>query len=345
MKKMMAVVTSFIYGTTLLLLLADVYKSRYTVFSYLHVTSTSIEVWVIVLLIFIRVFFREYISSYLVKFNAYLVLPITLAVGIFLTVWDSLSPPNYVYSLTLLQGKQIFYISMFSLIVWILSHTDAWFSKYYPKVIFFGSFAYIAAAYIVSLFSRDVFARLSKEDHIVETVQVAVLVLAVFWSAQIAKILFKKKDTMNAVIFLIAAIVLILVAGDEISWGQRIFHLVTPDMIANNNDQQEITIHNLTNVAGFVGIGYVAIGFYGAFAWITQFLSPIFKKKPLLYYIPPWFCSFFFLFGFIYNFNSITRNSFFPGLWAESAELMLYSGIMLTLLTLFPTLNKKHTKK
>jgi hypothetical protein len=34
-------------------------------------------------------------------------------------------------------------------------------------------------------------------------------------------------------------------AGEEISWGQRIFNIATPEAIAEINYQQELTVHNL----------------------------------------------------------------------------------------------------
>jgi len=33
--------------------------------------------------------------------------------------------------------------------------------------------------------------------------------------------------------------------GEEISWGQRIFHIATPQMLAQDNTQDEINVHNL----------------------------------------------------------------------------------------------------
>ena len=41
------------------------------------------------------------------------------------------------------------------------------------------------------------------------------------------------------------AFIFIVGAGEEISWGQRLFNLNTPDWIQNVNVQQEINIHNL----------------------------------------------------------------------------------------------------
>jgi hypothetical protein len=40
----------------------------------------------------------------------------------------------------------------------------------------------------------------------------------------------------------------IFCAGEEISWGQRIFHIKTPEIIAEDSTQDEINLHNLMQV-------------------------------------------------------------------------------------------------
>ena len=39
--------------------------------------------------------------------------------------------------------------------------------------------------------------------------------------------------------------VLFFIAGEEISWGQRIFGYMTPDWVAERNIQKEFNLHNL----------------------------------------------------------------------------------------------------
>ncbi|MBN1952330.1 MAG: hypothetical protein JW801_14110 [Bacteroidales bacterium] len=45
--------------------------------------------------------------------------------------------------------------------------------------------------------------------------------------------------------YLLLALLFFFCFGEEISWGQRIFHVKTPDYISEVNAQQEINIHNL----------------------------------------------------------------------------------------------------
>lgn len=45
---------------------------------------------------------------------------------------------------------------------------------------------------------------------------------------------------------LLIALAFLFVAGEEISWGQRIFNIETSEFFANNNVQKEMNLHNLT---------------------------------------------------------------------------------------------------
>ncbi|MDA9714920.1 hypothetical protein N9V04_00785, partial [Bacteroidota bacterium] len=44
---------------------------------------------------------------------------------------------------------------------------------------------------------------------------------------------------------LMLSIVFFLIAGEEISWGQRIFDLATPDYLSSVNEQDELNFHNI----------------------------------------------------------------------------------------------------
>lgn len=50
----------------------------------------------------------------------------------------------------------------------------------------------------------------------------------------------------TAILPLLLGIFFILVAGEEISWGQRILGISTPDVIRDRNIQGEMNFHNLT---------------------------------------------------------------------------------------------------
>lgn len=334
LKKIYSNLLTILYLLTIFLLFIDSYRSRSTTLTYLHIDSRDIAISAIIILIVLRIFSQFSLIPAVTKLNTYIILPFTIVLSVILTVWDYFTHANYVFSITQIQYTQLFFIGIFSLIIGLINHTNVWFSKNYKKIIFISSVCYLFFAFVVSLFPRDVFAKLSKEDRLIENVQFFVLLFGAFWAFKFARILFNKKNHVNAIIFFIVTIAFIFVAGDEISWGQRIFHIETPHTVALINDQKETTVHNLHFFSGLVRTLYILIGFYGAIAWILQAFFNQLKKEPFKYYIPPWFCTIFYFTGFAYNFFADFVREFSLYLWAESSELMLYSGMTLTMLAL-----------
>ncbi len=331
-----------IYLFCLLALLSDVYQSNDTFLKFTHVHSYTVA-WVsLAVLIIIRIFKKARIDGYSRWLNTHFVFPIAFVVGCTLTIFDSLSPINYVYSLTHLQYVQICLIAGFSGIVGFLSLNDQFIEKNYQRLIFLGSFVYLFTCYIASLFRLDIFARLSKEDKFVESLQVSILLIGVYFALALAKKSSALGKYILTVFFSAAVVGLFFVAMDEVSWGQRIFNTQTPDVLIRNNVQEETTIHNLSYFQEKIGIGYLIIGIYGSLAWL---IAPIVvrRNKSLRYFVPPWYLSGYFFLGFLYNFYSLINPLQSLGDWAESAELMIYCGIMLTLFSIWYE-NKDHKK-
>jgi hypothetical protein len=55
----------------------------------------------------------------------------------------------------------------------------------------------------------------------------------------------KKKQVLPAIFSCLLVLILIVMAGEELSWGQRIFGWSTPDFFIENNAQHETNLHNL----------------------------------------------------------------------------------------------------
>lgn len=64
------------------------------------------------------------------------------------------------------------------------------------------------------------------------------------------------------------ALAFLWLAGEEISWGQRIFDIATPDLLATINAQQETNLHNIPIFyVGSYPIFPTVLFYVGAFAW------------------------------------------------------------------------------
>lgn len=85
--------------------------------------------------------------------------------------------------------------------------------------------------------------RWTREDGPIEWVGFASFLAAstlAFWAAW-----HLRPDRRPAVATAVLGAVLFFAAGEEISWGQRIFEVDTPDVLVDGNQQDELNLHNL----------------------------------------------------------------------------------------------------
>lgn len=133
------------------------------------------------------------------------------------------------------------------------------------------------------------------EDGPVEWLQFAFFLLASIFSFLTALSLFEKKNSWQGSVFLILSLGLFFIAGEEISWGQRILGIETPKEIAQKNDQEEITIHNLEPFQKKLPQFYILAGLWGTFGWVivskfkkrALWIEKFFPQKNLSFYFLP----------------------------------------------------------
>lgn len=107
--------------------------------------------------------------------------------------------------------------------------------------------------------------------------------------------------------FLAAGILFFLIFGEEISWGQRILGVETPDSIAEANRQGELTLHNLKPIYRYNLYGALSVSFLGAFGWLIFRGLPMRARDRLTSlgvrrFIPDWFVSsYFFVLFAVYS--------------------------------------------
>ncbi len=83
------------------------------------------------------------------------------------------------------------------------------------------------------------------EDGFVEWLTVAALVASVALMLGRAWRLRRVRTPLFLLVTVLAAAVFLFGAGEEISWGQRIFAVETPEWFAERNKQGEMNLHNL----------------------------------------------------------------------------------------------------
>ncbi len=315
------------------------YKNTNAIVSILHFDPRALPFLFFALLLFFK-FKKIYLSSVIHKINNYIILPLSMLVVLVMGVLDTFLFPNYSFSVTNFHFDSLSYIVLFSFLIALTTLREKVLKKNWKQFILLSGFLLIVVAIHISMWPADVFKKISAEDNIIENTQFFVLISSSVVSFILSYALFKRRVKSFSLLFLAVGIALFFVAGDEISWGQRLLGIATPVIISSENSQGEITFHNVKSVGGFIPYTYTLIGFYGSFAWM---IGGFFKSKFSYLLIPPYFIFPYFATAFLYNFSTIVGKHSF-GEFSEFAELMLYMGILIFLVENTARVNKSSRK-
>lgn len=156
--------------------------------------------------------------------------------------------------------------------------------------------AFMVASLWLSQTHRDGFIMLFDDDGLIETAQAVLYVVGVGLSVAIARSLFRTGHRLWAAAYGLLAVALFWVAGEEISWGQRILGVATPEWFLQHNVQREMTLHNLPGVTETIkGTLYKILPVVAALSAILWGLGsglsrrlrlPLWMPHPVL--IPTW---------------------------------------------------------
>jgi hypothetical protein len=314
----------------------DSFKSPGTIAKYFFINSSTIFIVFIITNLLIRIFLNIRISGFFYQVNNFFILAIASSLSIILTVVDYFRADNFVYSRLLLNYQHLGLLGIGCLLIALINAKGSWLKAHSKALIFLSAPVILFILGIVRLWPYDYFFNLVKEDHFIENSQFLALFISSITSLYLA-FKFYKFNKLLSVLYLFAALGLFFVSGDEISWGQRLLGINSPEYIARNNAQEEINVHNLYFFNNIIGFIYMLVGLYGAFSWAIvrkpdkplRFLTWITPQKELF---------FFFFAGFLYNLYALLSqvyNLYFIGEWSEVAELMLDLGVLIFLLSVF----------
>ena len=151
--------------------------------------------------------------------------------------------------------------------------------------------------------------RLSAEDGPVEDLTAASFVIATVGfavAAWRAPMLYNTGRVWTPAMTICWALLMFVCFGEEISWGQRVFDVATPQYLERVNDQQEINVHDIGFVNDFLGGTHRWMSIY---MWMTglglPFLALTNVGKSLLGYfrfpVSPWSYSVLFVGAYLYG--------------------------------------------
>jgi len=182
----------------------------------------------------------------------------------------------------------------------------------------------------------ELFRWISEENHLLEWLQFLLLVAASVLLARSARNHVRAGFWVIGGLFLLAAVGVFFVAGEEIAWGQQVFGWGTPEPLAEVNVQGETTLHNI-GAAHNLFINLVMIG--SGYAMIAPLMfSPFLgvHRRDIWYLLVPPLClvpAFAMPFGYRFTRLLLTPEEHFPHAayiitkYSETTELCLYVGV------------------
>jgi len=111
-------------------------------------------------------------------------------------------------------------------------------------LLFFLPFA-VAVAALAAIPFRGAFRVLANEDGLAEWGQFVFLLVLIPVYARLSVALWRQGPRPVGLLYGFAALAVMFVVGEEISWGQRIFGWLTPDQLVDLNNQGETNVHNI----------------------------------------------------------------------------------------------------
>ena len=130
------------------------------------------------------------------------------------------------------------------------------------------------------LFGTSTYDYLSKEDHVAEYLSSMFLFISSFFFFKTSYFLISKKKNYDKWLIFFSSFLcflLFLGAGEEISWGQRIFDIQTPEYLLEINDQDELNFHNIDKKFFDRALDRLTIAFV-----VIGSLLYVFKKNTIL---------------------------------------------------------------
>jgi len=271
------------------------------------------------------------LPSIISKTNKFLILPATAILTIFFSLIEIANYPNFVFSTFHLNYDSFFYLFVISASLFIFSIDKKQIVKNKERYILILSIVLIFIFSIIRSWPGGIFYILIKEDNIFENLQFIFYLFAAILALLISLNGASKRNKLFFIYFLGFSAFLFFIAGEEISWGQRILGISSPEIATEINTQNETTIHNIKGLNDLQPIMYMAFSLYLSSAWIFIKAFPAKLQGKLNQLVPPWNFMFYFLPIFVfYTHINILGGSHWE--WQEACELMLAIGLFIFML-------------
>jgi hypothetical protein len=180
-----------------------------------------------------------------------------LVIGCYLTIKEIVLGTNYAFLEFHILSDELLYFGLLLFGFYLLATPVAHVRKNSPLLLFFLPIVMYAGMLFLFLENRVLFEAVTAEDSLFEYATAVFFFLSgfgLFWLQR------HVSNTALKMLLVAGAVGLVVIAGEEISWAQRLIGIETPEVIAEHNMQNELTLHNLSYIYGYVVPAYILIG-------------------------------------------------------------------------------------
>ncbi|MDH3403950.1 MAG: hypothetical protein OES32_08900 [Acidobacteriota bacterium] len=131
------------------------------------------------------------------------------------------------------------------------------------QVVFLTPFCVVFQLVCLKIARRRFYWSLVREDALFEDLTFYAYLFSSPLAVVVAVVLASRRQWTLAALYGVLALGLLFVAGEEISWGQRVWELETPELLTRNR-QNELNLHNLASRRVLHG-AYILVAGIGAF--------------------------------------------------------------------------------
>lgn len=181
----------------------------------------------------------------------------------------------------------------------------------------------------ISRLHKDTYRFLLVENGPIEWLQFLLFLAAAVGGVVVTASLWRRAHRAPALLWAAFALAALFIAGEEIAWGQQVFHWDTPGPLAEINKQGETTIHNIGTVQRLFNATMLLVGAYGGLACLIRGHRAAAAGLSWLF-VPPFFLSSAFWILFAYKLVRLTlwrESGFTVTKFGEWSELCLAFGL------------------
>ena len=173
-------------------------------------------------------------------------------------------------------------------------------------IIFLIPVLYTVIAVLIKIIYPSIYYVIIQEDSVIEYLQAIVYFISALISLSISIRFLRMhfacesaKYLLHAILYSFLFMSLVFISIEEISYGQRLFDIDTPEFFIEHNHQHEISVHNLKFVQSVLHMIYILVGLYGAMSWLLLRFINLPLNHIIQFIYVEWFISSYFLSVFL----------------------------------------------